>query len=343
MTPRSPTFRGNHDPHRAHANRPRGVACPRSTTRPSHPGFVYPEPARFQAGRAALAAVGLAGAVLAGCSGEVVFEPEDTVTAGEALGFDFITYTVSDADATSIEIIEITDDGRAIYRIAGRGRGSTLEPIRFLRDDELLALRTDFNDSDFFFWADSTFGEPAAGVPKQTIIFQFEGRSDDLVRYGDAPVPPEIEVLFAQLEPLLAASKQFGEGNQLAVRALVEGRHTRIARREFSVIRSRDELINLLWRVGSLDATAFARVDFATEMVVGVFFGDDAMQTDTLTFADVAYQLDGAVNVLFRRTDMAEGCDAPASRPFAMARVPRAPGRVQFFEDPERETRACAP
>lgn len=157
--------------------------------------------------------------------------------------------------------------------------------------------------------------------------------SEQIVRYGQAVVPASIEPLFDMLEGLIEESQNFGMGTELTVRTLVSGQQSQINEREFVVVKSSDALLNLLWRVGSIEISVLPRVDFAKEMLACAFLGDDAGRTARIEFDTVGY-LDGdRINIRYRREDYVEGCERE-SRPYAFVRLPRSSLPVEFYEDP---------
>lgn len=297
--------------------------------------------------RLVLLGIALAGL---GCSGDVLLTSEDEVTQGDALGFDFIDYVaVSPSGSDRVqETLVIDGDGRAEFgaTILGGGSGGGAEPqvpVRYLVDSELLRVRTKFGTSGFFAFSDSTFGNPIDHELKQTLVYQVDGRAASLTRYDFAEVPDQLLPLFDEMEVLLAESRDFGDGQPLDVTLVASGTDTRIARREFVVVRSQDALMDLLWRMGTREVPVLPRVDFSREMVVGAFLGTTTDSTRLVTFDGMGFVRGNHVDVMFRRIDVEDAaeCARTGVRPWVLARMPRRDLRLEFYEAPEPELRRC--
>jgi len=286
-----------------------------------------------------------------GCSGDVLLTSEEEVSQGDALGFDYIDYVaVSPAGSNERvqETLVINGEGRTEFGLVfidslGVGQVGAPVPVRYLVDAELLRVRTIFGTSGFFEYADSTFGNPIDHEFKQTLVYQVDGRAASLTRYDFAEVPTQLLPLFDGMEVLLGESRDFGEGEPLDVTLVASGTDTRIARREFVVVRSQDALMNLLWRMGTREVPVLPRVDFAREMVVGAFLGTGTDSTRLVTFDGMGFVRDGHVDVMFRRIDaedLAE-CGDEGVRPWVLGRMPRRDLPLEFYEAPDPEVRRC--
>jgi hypothetical protein len=308
----------------------------------SSPYLLLPPDARFSL---SILSAGLFVLLLAACGGDVSLGPEDPITPGQALGFDFINYVAQrlpDPDQPPVTyILQIEADGRTT---AATGSASVVyAPIRFLPDDELLAVRIQFARSHFFSFSDSVYGEGSPNpFPRESIVYQIGGVFDFVTRIDDAPVPAEIAPLFEELRRLFEVGTRYQEGTPTPVASLVIGHQTQIEDREFVVIRNRDAFLNFLWRMGSIEVSVVPEVDYDAEMLVGAFLGDDADRTATIEFDSTGYFGDGTMKVRYRRTDGPVGCD-PGGRPFALARLPRVEAPVEFYEDAERTVLPACP
>jgi len=278
---------------------------------------------------------------LSSCTGDVTMRTNDVVTEGDALGFDYIHY-IATRPASPVDfqdLLEIDTNGVATFE-SGRvdSPADSTYPTRFLLDEELLELRKLFFTSNFAAWDSSQFGDPTSPI-KQTIVYQVDGRYSQVARRGGAPVPETLLPLFQAMETLAEASRQVGEGEPFAVEVLFEGQSSAVDRRDFAIVSSDDELIDLLWRIGSNEITVLPRLDFEREMLVGVFLGRDVGTTDRVTFTAAGYRSGTGANLLFRRSGLPrEGAEGGLS-PFVLAKIPRVRGRIEFFELPQREFR----
>lgn len=298
---------------------------------------------RRTAGRTSLPAVSLlVPAVLlavTGCVGQLSLDAEEEVSPGAALGFTSINYVsrLSVGGVFTQNILDIDADGRATLVTARGDNEAVREPFRFLPQDKLLEVRRNFADSDFFFWADSTYGDGPA--PRtQSIVFEVGEDIDELIRYDEAPVPPSILVLMDQLEELILEGF-FGEGSQVPVEQIFSGQSTRIERREFVVVRSEETLLDLLFRIGSIELSVLPRVDYSREMLACVFLGSGSGRTLSVEAVE-AYVSGNRAQLLYRRRDAGVGCDLTA-RPFLIAKLPRLDVPLELFEAVERDTSRC--
>jgi hypothetical protein len=272
---------------------------------------------------------------LLGCGGGIVLQPDEEVTPGGALGFTYITYYsfgVITADTT--ETLEVNESGRTWL-----GRSGKRLVYRFLPDAELLELRNNVHDAAFFSWGDTTFGDPTAR-PYEFVVFEDERTRVTVSRHDFAPVPAEIETLFEQMHLFIDKIDRYGRGTALPVGPVVRGRTTRIDSPSFFVVRSRDALLDLLWRMGSNEVTVIPSIDFDREMIVAAFLGRSARRTAEITFEDVAYVHEGVVRVRYSPTAFPDACGLRVM-PFALARVPRFDLPVEFYESTDSTFTSC--
>jgi hypothetical protein len=285
-------------------------------------------------------------ALLAACSGQLLLTPEEEVRPGDALGFEYINYVtfLAQETRTTQQILEVEAGGRSFFvRSVTENDSTSIEevPFRFLADEEMLRIRTAFSDSDFFSWSDSIYGDPGqTNQTRKTIVYQEDGRSEDLQRIEDAEVPPSIEVLFDILDVLILESQEFELGTELDVVPFVSGVRTDIDRRDFAVVKSRDDLVDLVRRLGSDEISVLTRVDFSTEMVVAVFLGDVDDRTVGVEFTEIGYEADDVVKVQFVRRRTETACGA-GQRPYAMARIPVTAKRVEFYQSMDEPIGTC--
>ncbi len=286
---------------------------------------------------------------LAGCTGQVFLRPEEEVTPGEALGFTDIYYTqiLLSGPSDYLRALDISPEGRMTFRLYGYEVDPVFRGDGYLSDRELFQLKKDFYDSDFFALAaeDTSYGEYSVWE-RQTISYQVGDQNEEIVRYQHAEVPPQLEVLFDKLEKLVGGWYGWGGGNDaLAVSPYVVGTSTRIDNFSFFVIKSQDSLLDLLWRMGSIEVSVLPEIDFAREMLACVFLGDDIVDfgarvagaTYAIQFDPVAYTNDDAVRVKFVRHNRPADC-VGAVRPFAIGRLPRSDLPVQFYEESRFDT-----
>lgn len=276
-----------------------------------------------------------------GCVGQVSLDAEEEVSPGAALGFESINYVSTRRTAEDVfqqEILDIDANGRATLVIARSDTVAVREPFRFLPEDKLLEVRRNFAASNFFFWADSVYGD-SPSPRTQSIVFEVGGRRDQLIRHDEAPVPPEILVLMNQLEELVAEGI-FGGGAPIQVEQIFAGEQTRIDRRAFVVVKSQEALLDLLFRIGSIELSVLPRVDYSREMLACVFLGDDSGPTLSVRVSPEANRYEDRVQLLYERRDAGNACELSA-RPFLIAKLPRMDVPIEFFEAVERDTARC--
>jgi len=276
----------------------------------------------------------------AGCVGQLSLDAEEEVSPGAAIGFTSINYISQSREGIFRQrILDIDANGRSTLVTFVGNEGTFREPFRFLPQDRLLEVRRNFAESNFFFWADSVYGVLGDSLRlTQSIVFEDDGQVDQLIRYDEAPVPQEIGLLIEQLEELLEEGV-YGTGDSTSVEEIFAGESTRIDRRQFVVVKSRDALLDLLYRIGSIEISVLPTIDYEREMLACVFLGEEAGATLSIVPRS-AYRDANRVQLLYERRDAQEGCDLDA-RPYLLARLPRADVPVEFFEAFERDSTRC--